>query len=280
MKENIEEWLRHVLQFDPIERAKSFSNGETVFDYLCGILSKKVVKVFTLHNFEYYSYEIDESTLVGTLKDWISRDIKISKQAMIVLFRKDFFPPDNQFVLNIMDSEDYVFVINADCLVSYPITYHFPKLVKEVMQSALNFKKNYVLQLFSQSVYYITVERITANLFKCGLQYYVGYLKQTAEKLKERYIFTSRKLGNLLVRIDCCMGIRKNNPAETVLLQNEEFKKCVVCIQNLLENLQENRNHFRGFKTKLDKTFNRMRILITIWPEIVKLVNDYNFAQQ
>lgn len=275
----VKEWLQRTLQFDPNERAKHFPNGAKTFEYLQQILSKKIIKVFALHKLEFYSYEIEPSTLVGTVKDWISRDIKIPKTELIVLFRTGFVLPDDELLASVVNSDDYVFVIHRDGLIDYPVTYKFPKLIREVMKSALKFHHSYLWQLYSQTVYYITMERIRANLFKCGLQYYVSYLKQISEKLRKKYISVSKKLGNLLVRVDCCTFIRKSNVTDSNLYENKNYEDCLINSGQLLGTLQENLNYYRDFKTKIDKTFKRLSILISVWPVIVELVNEYNLVE-
>ncbi|KAJ8951034.1 hypothetical protein NQ314_007734 [Rhamnusium bicolor] len=40
-KQNIEIWLRHVLQFEPNKRSEDFPNSIGVFDYLKNVLKKK-----------------------------------------------------------------------------------------------------------------------------------------------------------------------------------------------------------------------------------------------
>lgn len=276
----VKEWLQHVLQLDPIERAKNFPNGATPFDYLQQLLSKKIIKVFALHNLEIFSYEIEQSTLVGTVKDWISRDIKVTNTDMIVLFRSGLVLPDDQLLASVVHNDDYFFVICRNGLMDYPVPYKFPKLIREVMKSALNFHPSYLWQLYSQTVYYITMERIRANLFRCGLQYYVGYLKQICEKLRKKYISASKKLGNLLVRLDCCTFIRKSITVESNLSEDRNYANCLRKSGQILENLQENLNYYRDFKIKIDKTFKRLSILISVWPKIVELVNAYNLVEQ
>lgn len=276
----VKEWLRHVLQFDPNERAKNFPNGAKPFEYLQQILSKKIIKVFALHKLEIFSYEIEHSTLIETVKDWISRDINVPKTDLIVLFRSGLVLPDDGLLSSIVDNDDYFFVTSRNGLMDYPVPYRFPKLIREVMKSALNFHFSYLWQLYSQTVYYITMERIRANLFRCGLQYYVGYLKQLCEKLRKKYISVSKKLGNLLVRVDCCTFIRKNNITDSNLSENSSYKDCLTKSGQILEDLQENLNYYRDFKTKIDKTFKRLSILISVWPEIVGMVNDYNLVER
>lgn len=278
-KKYIEEWLQRTLQIDPIERAKNLPNGATIFQYLQHIMSKKIIKAFVLHRLEVLSYEIGDDTSLGSLKECIARDLEISKGDIILLFTNEFLPPDNDLVEKAFGNLDYIFVINRNNLIDYPTNYNFPKLIREVMRSALEFNHSYLWQLYSQTVNYITKERLTANLFRCGLQLYVGFLKRLAEKLRKKYISVSKKLGNLLVRIDCCTFIRKYNVCDTNLCENEKYKNCLINIGRLLDSLQENLDYYRDFKTKIDETFRRLGLLIGIWPKIVELVNSYNLYE-
>lgn len=275
-KKYIEEWLQHILQIDPIERAKKFLNGSTTFQYLEQIVNKKIVQAFVLNRLEVLSYEINHDTSLGNFKEFIARDLEISKSDIILLFNNEFSPPDNDLVERVVENVDYIFIINRNKLLDYPTTYNFPKLIREVMRSALEFNRSYLWQLYAQTVNYITKERLTANLFRCGLQLYVGYLKRLAEQVRKKYISVSKKLGNLLVRVDCCTFIRKHNICYKNLCENEKYMNCLIYIGRLLDSFQKNLDYYRDFKTKIDKTFKRLSMLIGIWPKIVELVNNYN----
>lgn len=242
-------------------------------------MNKKIVKAFVLHRLEVLAYEIDHDTSLGSLKECIARDLEISKDDIIFLFTNELSPPDSDLVAKTFGNLDYIFVINRNNVIDYPTTYNFPKLIREVMRSALEFNHSYLWQLYSQTVNYITKERLTANLFRCGLQLYVGFLKRLAEKLRKKYISVSKKLGNLLVRVDCCTFIRKYNVCDTSLCENEKYKNSLINIGRLLDSLQENLDYYRDFKTKIDETFRRLGMLIGIWPKIVELVNNYNLFE-
>lgn len=276
----MEEWLQHVLQIDPVARAKNFNNGATVLDYLQQILKKKINKIFALHNLQFYSFEVNKDTSLETLKSWISKTMKIPKIDLILLFRGNLLA-DDVLPDELFSTDDYLFAINKNNLISFPITYTFPILIKQVMKSALDFRFKYLWQLYGQAVYFISTERSKSCLLRCGLQYYVNYLKEITEKLRRKYISASKKIGNLLVRIDCCSFIHKYSISDFISsYRNIMNQQCLIYSGKLLGYLQEHLKCYRKFKVNLNKTFQKLSILMKVWPNIVELVNNFNLNNQ
>lgn len=270
-----------MLQIDPVERAKNSVNGGNVLEYLQQILKKKILKMFALHNLQFYSLEINENTSIGTLKDWISTNTGIDENDLILLFKNDVLVlSKDQLPDEVLNLDDYLFVLNKNGIIQFPISYTFPKLIKEVMKSALEFKPGYLWQLYGQAVYYISTERLRSCLLRMGLQYYVNYIKKITEKLRCKYISVSKKVGNLLVRIDCCTFIHKHGISGKRLCNNIMYQQCLIFSGKLLSYLQEHLNYYREFKARLNNTFKRLRILINVWPKIVELVNNLNLKNQ
>lgn len=103
LKQNIEIWLRQTLQFDPNLRRSS-----NIFDNLLTILDKKIVNVFSVHTLEFYSYEINECSLISTLKDWIARDTKVQKSDQVLLSNLGVFDiRDDRYVIDFLLKVSY-----------------------------------------------------------------------------------------------------------------------------------------------------------------------------
>jgi inhibitor of nuclear factor kappa-B kinase subunit beta len=56
--------------------------------------------VYTL---EFYSYEINESVLISTLKDWLARDTKVQKDDQILLSNLEILDVrDDKYVVDLL----------------------------------------------------------------------------------------------------------------------------------------------------------------------------------
>lgn len=100
LKQNIEQWLQLALEYDAKKRGVTTTQC-TIFEELRNILDKKIVTVFSVYTYDFYYYEVNEYTLVSTLKDWIIRDTKIPKYDLILLTKNesDVTTDDEQTVL-------------------------------------------------------------------------------------------------------------------------------------------------------------------------------------
>lgn len=202
---------------------------------------------------------------------------KIPRKDLLLLFRGDCLFDE---LLENLGIDDYVFVINKNRLICYPINYKFPKLIRQVMKSALEFRSKYLRQLYGQAVYFISVERLKSSLLRCGLQYYVNYLKEISENLRSKSVSASKKIDTLLVRIDCYCFIHKHCTSDKWLCKSNMHQQCLNLSGKLLTYLQMLLKVYTQFKRKLNETFKKLRILTTVYPKIVALVEKFNINNQ
>ncbi|XP_023019651.2 serine/threonine-protein kinase TBK1 isoform X1 [Leptinotarsa decemlineata] len=280
LEQHLEIWLRHVLTFDPSQRSQNFPGDIKVFDYLNFILKKKIINVFILRKLEFYSYEINEETLVSTLKDWISRDIKIPKDELILLTERNVLGLDDMLMKDIMKDETNVYVTCKNLLMADTITYNFPKLIKEVMKSALKFNMGYIKQLKSQMVYYISMENKTAHFFRTGFYLYVNYITHLVEVVKKKGELTSKEFSKLVTRVECYNSIRKNNICDIDLRNNMEYKDCLGYSRRLVASLERTFSNFEGLEKKVRVMMKRQKVLEEFFPEVSKIINLYDLKDQ
>ncbi|XP_059046680.1 inhibitor of nuclear factor kappa-B kinase subunit beta [Achroia grisella] len=133
----IEEWLRLALEWDPKLRGrdspskvtfnipsedKEVTSKVVLFSLLSDILSKKIIKIFSVFTSSQYAYEINDETLLSTLKLWIEKDTHISVQDQIIISQTTYTEVD--------DNELVVKHWNANCNVML-FVYHKIHLIKE-----------------------------------------------------------------------------------------------------------------------------------------------------
>lgn len=85
-KHEMEKWLQMALEFDPKQRGHNKSNKDLmIFKVLEKALCKRIITIFSVYSCKFYSYEIDDFTLITTLQGWIERDTKINKSDQFLL---------------------------------------------------------------------------------------------------------------------------------------------------------------------------------------------------
>lgn len=96
LKHNIEKWLQSALEYDPTRRGISDDSKQTaeysdgwIFKQLQHVLNKKIITVFSVYTYEFYYYEVNDYTLLSTIKNWIARDIKIPREDLVVLIANE-----------------------------------------------------------------------------------------------------------------------------------------------------------------------------------------------
>ncbi|XP_018575136.1 inhibitor of nuclear factor kappa-B kinase subunit alpha-like isoform X2 [Anoplophora glabripennis] len=281
LKQSIEVWLRHVLQFDPRVRSLDFPNDVKVFDYLKNILKKRIITVFSVPKLEFYSYEINESTLFSTLEEWISRDIKVPKSDMIVLFNKYMTSIDpSSLVVEILKNSNNVFVFKRGILMNDAVTYNFPKLIKELIQSTLKFDMRFIKPLYAQTVYYVTTEKAIVETFKESFNLFIAYLKNLVEYLKHNATSCTKNIVKIITQIECYNNIRKNNACIVDLNTNKEYKDCLTHCQKLLTSLDKSIANFDELKKKITVIIKRHQVLNGLLPEMEEIINNCNIEEQ
>lgn len=281
LKQGLEIWLRHVLQFDPNKRSLDFPNDVKVFDYLQNILKKRIVTVFSVSKLEFYSYEINGSTLFSTLEEWISRDIKVPKNDMIVLFNKYLTSIDPAcLVVDILKSSNNVFVFKKGMLLNDSVTFNFPKLIKELMKSALKFDTKFIKPLYAQTIYYTTMEKAVMEAFKESFYLLVAYLKNLVEYLKHNGTSCTKNIKKITTQIECYNNMRKNNVSVIDLSTNKEYKDYLINCQGLLASFDRSIANFGELKKKITVIIKRQQVLNGLLPEIEQIINNCDIEKQ
>ncbi|XP_060527597.1 inhibitor of nuclear factor kappa-B kinase subunit beta-like isoform X2 [Cylas formicarius] len=262
LKQNIETWLKRVLQFDPSKRC--FSSLD-IFEYLHFILDKRIIKVFSVYKLEFYSYEINDGTLLGTLKDWISRDIKIPKKDLLVLFKNEpMFCHDDDAILHELVTEDTVFVFKKGALISDSISFTVPKLVQQVLQISVSFQLRHVRNLFRQALFFIYSEKLAVEMLHTGFELYVKYLGVIVERVGQEQKIAHLKLAALLRHIE---SITNNKICDVELNDNKEAIECLVHLKRVLSSLERSKNKYIEF-------LKESSILTRLWAEVLDLQED------
>lgn len=181
LKEMIENWLKSALEFDGAKRrARHREIG--LFDELKGVLNKKIVTVFSVFTLEFYSYEINDCTLVSTLKEWISRDTKVQRQDQILLTGKTSCESENELVVDVLSvDEAEVSVFKRGALWNEGARLPSPSFLTEKMEKVDRSK------LVSSVFYYLLTEFRHFSAIVRSFLWLHRYLKYSTCKLRLQY---------------------------------------------------------------------------------------------
>lgn len=271
--------MRHVLQFDPTLRSQNFPDDVKVLEYIQHVLKKRIVNVFYVHKLEFYSYEIDDSTLISTLKQWIARDVRMRVEDLILLCGNEkFCSDDSKLLCDILGIQNDIYIVNTKNLINYPIEYNIPKLIKDFMNPAAKFEIKMILPLYSQAVHFITTEKKIAIYFRNSFRLYFQYLIFKIENMKETIAIVSKSIEKLLTKIECYNSIRCK-VCDIGLVDICEYKHCLIYNQRLLASLERSIARFEETKTKCKTVISWKRLLTKNWIEIEQNCNKYNIEK-
>ncbi|XP_066247898.1 inhibitor of nuclear factor kappa-B kinase subunit alpha [Euwallacea similis] len=266
-KQNIEIWLRKTLQMEPGNR--KFSNNLSAFDYLRYILDKKIIQVFSVFKLEFYSYEVNDSTQFGTLKDWISRDIKIPKSDLHFLFRYQTIPNQSN------DKSYEICHCNDDKTLLQYLIYHesvilyvykkdsilhdkcfspkLPNLLKELFNN-FKFPLNYLKRVYRLALFYIYSARRTKETFKSAYLSLIQHIQGQCEKVKNQYIKATSEFRQLLENVHSFNKKLKedklNGNIQGHLNSFPEFGQCLKYGTRIISNLERRQANLKLFETQ------------------------------
>ncbi|XP_063385383.1 inhibitor of nuclear factor kappa-B kinase subunit beta [Cydia fagiglandana] len=171
----LEKWLRIALEWEPRLRGRDTPSKVTfnipaeqatagskivIFDLLQEILSKNIIKVFSVSTISQHAYEIDDKTNISTLKKYLESDTKVSKENQILISPKSFLElGDDELVVNYWNDScnNMIYLYDKTIMIKDVIEPVVPKTVqrslKENQKAMYNFKNSQ--NLYRNSVYFV-----------------------------------------------------------------------------------------------------------------------------
>ncbi|KAL1489321.1 hypothetical protein ABEB36_014239 [Hypothenemus hampei] len=253
LKQNLELWLRKVLQIDPAKRI--FSNNSNPFDYAKYILDKRILQVFSVYKLEFYSYEVTESTLWSTVKKWISRDIKIAKSELLFLIETPQLVtmtcPDDSLV-PFLDEDSILYVYKKDDLFSHKLSFSkLPHLIKQLFQGPEKFQARSTKQTYRQALFFTWSMLNMQTKLKNAITTLIAYLQSSdslmiLQEIRKEFELTVERVKNVLI----------NRPRA-----NFNCLKLAECMRNycqIITELEEQQKSLKGLKKDLKWTKSRL----------------------
>ncbi|CAH2230109.1 jg19583 [Pararge aegeria aegeria] len=223
LKALIEDWLRVALEYDPKLRGRDAPSKVTfaipledkgtnaasnvvIFSLLERILSKKIIKVFSVTTLSHIAYQIDDTTTILTLKSWIAEDTKIATDNQTIISQMTYIDiGDEEFVIKYWNDTSTVmlFVYNKRLMVddnSAPIV---PKAVQrclELHKGLYNFKNSQTL--YRNAFYFVISQMDIYDAVINGIYSRAESLKQESKLLLVKHNTTDKNLGRLLAKVE------------------------------------------------------------------------------
>lgn len=255
--------------------------------------------MFSVHKLEFYSYEVNDSTLIGTLKEWISRDIKVPKTDLLVLFHQKTNETqsgsntktivccnDDDAILQqyLITKESFIFYVFKKDVILHEKCFNpkLPGLLKQVF-SASNFPGNCLKQAFRLALFQVHTAVHTKTNFKTAYLSLVQYIEDLTEKLKDHYDTTVGEFKKLLTEVQRFGESRKILLNDLNKLDLPAFPKYVESLKHclrIMSSIERREIHFKNFG-KQYKNLEHLKLgMGEAKKDICAIFNEYNVESQ
>ncbi|XP_050295531.1 probable serine/threonine-protein kinase DDB_G0286841 isoform X1 [Anthonomus grandis grandis] len=263
-KQNIEVWLRGVLQFDPTKR--SFSNNLSPFDYLKFILDKKIIEVFYVYKQKFFSYEVYPNTSIGTLKNWIARDAKELKENLYFIWYSSNCQAksdDNDLIdISLLKSDGIsLYVYNREALYTENNFSNVKMFgLKDLFNINFKFHLKSLKITYRQALYYIYTELRILKQLEVACFIIKQHLEAVLDIIKEKFIKTSAEFQKLLSDMGSLINQKKKYLKEASILENiHGFFSSLNWQANGLTDFAKQCNNIFTIKLELAKASNILK---------------------
>lgn len=218
LKTLLEHWLRVALEWDPKLRGRDAPSKVTfnipseekeqaskivIFNMLEEVLSKKIIKIFSVYSTSYHAYEVDDKTVIATLKLCIEKDLNIAIQNQIFVSQATYSElNDNEFVLKYCNENCNImlYLYNKTCLIKDNIEPIVPKAVQRSLEhpkTLYNFKNSQ--NLHRNGFYFILCQMELYDSLVKGLFARAESLKNEKTQMLLKHNTVDKDIGKLLV---------------------------------------------------------------------------------
>jgi inhibitor of nuclear factor kappa-B kinase subunit beta len=281
LKQNVESWLRHVLQFDPLVRGTLFPDNTNVFDNLLNILDKKIVIVFSVYTLEFYSYEINESVLISTLKDWLARDTKVQKDDQILLSNLEILDVrDDKYVVDLLPEDDSnLFVFKKGAFTNRE-TPKFPKYVTVMFQNpTAPYKWRELRLMYAKSLFFLSQQHKLLTSLVTAFNLYICYTNCLTAKLKTSMKQLHKTVTTAATKIDCYCNLHSGSN-KCDMDRSDTYKRNLSQFQQLLADFEKCVTTTNKLLSKVDILSRRQVILEQVLPKVTPLIKACDISNE
>ncbi|XP_022127580.2 inhibitor of nuclear factor kappa-B kinase subunit alpha [Pieris rapae] len=248
-KKLMEDWLRVALQWDPKLRGRDAPSKVTfnipcetkevgnsskviIFDMLQNILSKKIIKIYSLSTLSQLAYDIDSSTKIITLKEIMFKDTGIPVEDQLIISHTNYMTLDNDEQVIKYWNENVVamlFLYNKKHIIQENNSPIVPKAVQRCLEhpkALYNFKNSQTLH--RNGLYFVITQMEVYDLLINALFARAESLKQEGRQLLLKQNDIDKQIGKLYSKIETIKtmidtgekhitGLKENNMGTNIL---------------------------------------------------------------
>ncbi|XP_059475472.1 inhibitor of nuclear factor kappa-B kinase subunit alpha isoform X2 [Neocloeon triangulifer] len=203
---HMERWLRILLDWDPKRRGRQSADTELlVFTMLGSILTKKIVPVFCVPECRVLSYEVDGTTELATLQQWIARDTGLAVKDQELLFPRGTTPDPSlsadQCCLHNDGTIWFLYVLQKGRLELPQVKPNIPTLVGQMVSDIKSvFEYQFQRRSWAHAVFFLQQEAsLYCNFLRAHRAKMLSVLSKTCElgKLVQRVQQEKQRLSSL-----------------------------------------------------------------------------------
>ncbi|VVD03399.1 unnamed protein product [Leptidea sinapis] len=225
----IEQWLKVALEWDPKLRGRdspskvtfnipsenkgtSITSKVIIFDMLQSILEKKIIKVFCVPTITNVSYEISDTDTIDNLKRWITKDINIPSEELIIISRSHCNEIGNEEkIIEYWNENNIVlFIYDKKQMIPEKISPIVPIAVQRCLEhpkALYNFKNSQTL--YRHAFFFILTQMESYDSLITALFTRSESLKQESKQLLIKHNNVDKSLGKLLAKLECIKAMIK-----------------------------------------------------------------------
>lgn len=204
--------------------------------------------------------------MIGTLKEWISRDIKVPKTDLLVLFhqkgnekqrdsstKKILCCNDDNAILQqyLITNESIMFYVFKKDAILHEKCFNrkLPGLLIQVFNSS-NFPGNCLKQAFRLALFQVYTALHTKTNFETAYLSLVQYIEDLTEQLKDHYETTASEFKKLLTEVQEFGEKRKillNDPNKLDLQAFPKYVESLKHCLRIMSSIERREMHFKNF---------------------------------
>lgn len=299
----IEEWLRIALEWDPKQRGRDAPSRVTfslpaeetekasnvvIFEQLGEILSKKIIKIFSVITYTELAYVVNDTTTVSTLKSWIQRDTNITANEQILISQLHYVELENndQLMKYWNGNNDIMMTLfSRTAFMADSVEPIVPKSIQRCLEhpkALYNFKNSQ--NLYQNGLYFVQSQMELFDSLVKGLFVRAESLKYEGNQLLLKHNSVDKGIGNLLAQDEILKKMKaigqkhitdlRENSTGTNLLGG--FDKIFKDADDLVEKICKLKSAWSQVTVRLQSATRRCNESISV--DLNNFVAKYNYT--
>lgn len=298
----MEDWLRIALEWDPKLRGRDshtrvrfnipteqreVSSNIIIYDLLENILSRKIIRIFSVPTLSRLAYQINDTTMVSDLKKWIGQDTSMDIPDLILICPNTFTELGEMDIVSNYWREHcntMVYLFNKTYILQKNIEPEVPKSVQRCLEhpKALYNHKN-SQTLYKNSLYFVKNQSEIYESLINGLLVRGESLKNEGKQLLLKHNAVDKSISNLLAKEEIMKRLIETGKEQVNKLRDSG--KGINMLGGFNKTFQDTDEHFLKI-SKLQQAWNQLSVRLTsakrrcneiVSDDIKNFVAKYNY---